>query len=531
MRSPHGHHRHVALPTETDAPSPKSPPRLEAVAALAHRRALENGEESVRYVKSPKRDAHAATNGLEVAATKKQPFSPRVDHECLKLKSLERIDVAAASAATAVSLHSLNSLAGEKRPLSTGTRPARTVGSPKRTEEAVVSVSLQDASRLAPFDHLVAGHKDSLFIIDDTTLAKPSTTIEERFYRCTVGTALEEFVPSFYGVREHCELMRKVNTPEAGEQSKERVTILIENVLGGLVGPCIADVKIGVRLYGDDASPEKIERMKVQAEITTSAETGLRICGMKLYSPSTASFESFGKEYGRSLTTDTLGSGFSFFFSRAKNPKKVVRCLQKKTLRLIEALKGVECRMFASSLLVAYEAEGRKRLRDTDNVGEGGGKRVKVVNDIGPTSLLAISERFSEAEVNESLATSETSSVGRELQVNVSSRDSLPSLSAPDSVVDDGNSSTSGRGRSDLVSFDTDASESAPASSLDSVGTDRASNLQVLNDDDSDTEERVVFKLIDFAHAHFEAGIGPDEGAIFGLSNLLKYLEEVLQGL
>jgi hypothetical protein len=42
------------------------------------------------------------------------------------------------------------------------------------------------------------------------------------------------------------------------------------------------DVKIGRRLYDDDATIEKRQKMEQQTLMTTSGSVGLRICGLKV---------------------------------------------------------------------------------------------------------------------------------------------------------------------------------------------------------------------------------------------------------
>lgn len=47
--------------------------------------------------------------------------------------------------------------------------------------------------------------------------------------------------------------------------------------------PCIMDVKIGRRLYDDDATPEKTERMMRKSANSTSGTLGFRISGMRVF--------------------------------------------------------------------------------------------------------------------------------------------------------------------------------------------------------------------------------------------------------
>lgn len=53
-------------------------------------------------------------------------------------------------------------------------------------------------------------------------------------------------------------------------------------MLHGFTRPCVLDLKLGTRLYDDDATPEKREKMQKNAKGTTSEELGIRISGMKV---------------------------------------------------------------------------------------------------------------------------------------------------------------------------------------------------------------------------------------------------------
>ncbi len=58
--------------------------------------------------------------------------------------------------------------------------------------------------------------------------------------------------------------------------------ILLENVTSQFQYPCIIDLKMGTRSYGDDFSEEKRKSHIAKAEATTSATLGMRICGMQV---------------------------------------------------------------------------------------------------------------------------------------------------------------------------------------------------------------------------------------------------------
>ncbi len=53
-------------------------------------------------------------------------------------------------------------------------------------------------------------------------------------------------------------------------------------MLDGLDEPCVLDIKLGQRLYDDDADEAKRQKMIKQTQETTSGSLGLRICGAKV---------------------------------------------------------------------------------------------------------------------------------------------------------------------------------------------------------------------------------------------------------
>lgn len=64
--------------------------------------------------------------------------------------------------------------------------------------------------------------------------------------------------------------------------------IVLEDLTFGLEIPCIMDLKIGRRLYDDDAPPDKISRMIKKSALSTSGSVGFRISGMRVLWPLTS---------------------------------------------------------------------------------------------------------------------------------------------------------------------------------------------------------------------------------------------------
>ena len=58
--------------------------------------------------------------------------------------------------------------------------------------------------------------------------------------------------------------------------------LLLENVTSKFHYPCVLDIKMGTRSYGEDFSEEKRKAHIAKAKATTSASLGMRICGMQV---------------------------------------------------------------------------------------------------------------------------------------------------------------------------------------------------------------------------------------------------------
>jgi len=85
-----------------------------------------------------------------------------------------------------------------------------------------------------------------------------------------------------------------------------RRCLLLEDVLSEFVRPCVLDLKVGVRTYRDDASPEKRRRAIEKAGQTTTASLGFRLCGMQVFDQGSSQFLCRNKYYGRRLTDLTV---------------------------------------------------------------------------------------------------------------------------------------------------------------------------------------------------------------------------------
>jgi len=252
--------------------------------------------------------------------------------------------------------------------------------------------------------------------------------------------------------------------PSNGERIQTDLAIVLGNVAHGYKKPNILDVKLGARLWADDAPTAKRVKLDKVAAETTSKPLGFRIAGMKTYhgTPNNGregvtpdGYKLYDKMYGRSFTIENVDEGFGDYLlldkeEKARGPiRKVIKRFIGDLRALQEVIEKEESRMYSASLLFVYEGE-QQCLRDA--------------------------------------FTLETDII-----------DGLPHKTPHANAI------TNGNGSEDIDG----------------------------NDDDEGLDEGIKFpaiqslKLIDFAHAEWTPGQGPDENLLHGIRNVIKVLNEL----
>lgn len=121
--------------------------------------------------------------------------------------------------------------------------------------------------------------------------------------------------------------------------------------------PCVMDLKIGIRAYGDDATDKKRQSQTEKSKNTTSFSTGLRICGCQGYSLVKGDYWQLHKYEGRKLTKETLPLAFyNFFHSQISLRKDVIKIVIDDLYKILDVVKREEFRLYSSSLLLVYDA-------------------------------------------------------------------------------------------------------------------------------------------------------------------------------
>lgn len=254
--------------------------------------------------------------------------------------------------------------------------------------------------------------------------------------------------------------------PSKDNKIKTDKAVVLENATYGFKNPNILDVKLGVRLWADDAPLQKKQRFDKISSETTHGSLGFRIAGMRVFRGSEDAldldeeeYKIYDKDYGRvTVTKDNVVDEFrKFVFSKAAGIDKelgraVCEAFARDLRRVEDIISRHESRMYSSSLLFIFEGDG-EALR----------------NAIEDNNALVDSE----AGIGQAARTTKR--------------------------VDSG------------IALDEDEDV----------------------DDDSDIESSLpqiyALKLIDFAHAAWTPGLGPDENSLTGVRSLARIFEEMAQ--
>ncbi|KAG9244381.1 putative inositol polyphosphate multikinase [Calycina marina] len=271
--------------------------------------------------------------------------------------------------------------------------------------------TLPTHAELVEYKHAVAGHNGTLCDVDGTLFIKPCVQAEVDFYQTSVTHHQDfyEFMPTFLGVLsldsklanasieeqtdallakhthgispvEHAPLpiaKRAVPEPVVPGHGPRKIpttqAVVLENAASGFVKPNILDVKLGIRLYADYATPEKKARLDKVTEETIHKTLGFRIAGMRVWQGEGANGEDidedgykvYDSKFGRySVTEDNVHDAFeSFIFSKAAGIDKELGMLVCQAFltdceRIKAVMEAQESRMFSASLLFVFEGDG-----------------------------------------------------------------------------------------------------------------------------------------------------------------------------
>jgi len=207
---------------------------------------------------------------------------------------------------------------------------------------------------LKPLKAQVGGHV-YMKLLNDSQVCKPLNQREEKFYQ-NIPKNLLDHVPQFLGT---VEIENNV-----GESSREGGVspsqyLVLENLTKGFNKPCILDLKMGTRMYGDFATEAKRKSQRKKSKRSTSLKLGIRFCGSQRFSSSQRSFETIDKYVGRNADETELKTLLQKFFTCRGGLRSEVICdVMKNVSQIRQTLIDLpEYRFYSSSLLIIYEGQ------------------------------------------------------------------------------------------------------------------------------------------------------------------------------
>jgi len=250
---------------------------------------------------------------------------------------------------------------------------------------------------LVDYKNAVAGHDGTLCDVSGELFIKPCTLAEISFYESSIASHCDfaEFMPTFMGTlsldqdqsrtieEQGVALIAQHTLPEVvpkkqkstGKKLPTKQAVVLENAAHGFKKPNILDIKLGRRLWADDASQEKKMRFSKITEETTHKDLGFRIAGMRVWQgPGTEGkddidedgYRIYDREYGMStINKDNVEDAFkSFIFVESAGiDEELSRLVSQAFLadvqRIQEVIEGEESRMFSASLLFVFEGDGK----------------------------------------------------------------------------------------------------------------------------------------------------------------------------
>lgn len=258
--------------------------------------------------------------------------------------------------------------------------------------------------------------------------------------------------------------------------------LVLENAAYGYKQPNIMDIKLGTRLWADDAPQEKKNRFDKIAAETTHKDLGFRIAGMRVFRGShdkaeldQEDYRIYDKDWGRFTVNaeNVVDSLRKFIFNEAakvdlEHGKAVAQAFKRDLEHVRDVLEQEESRMYSASLLFVFEGDG---------------EALKVAVE---ESNETVTQKEKEDETRANIRVDSGIDLGPDGEMVTGAVMNGQMVLAADVDEDD---------ESDLVNL-----------------------------------PRIYgLKLIDFAHAAWAPGEGPDENVLKGVRSLIEIFDELSQ--
>ncbi|KAJ5279352.1 hypothetical protein N7478_004724 [Penicillium angulare] len=314
------------------------------------------------------------------------------------------------------------------------------------------------------------------------------------------------------------QIEEKLWVPSGGKKLETGISIVLENVASGFRRPNVLDVKLGARLWADDAPPAKRTKLDAVSNETTSSTLGYRIAGMKVWTgqdgdmdagtktnPYAIKYEGvegakgeviekngymrYDKWYGRSFNERNVKQGFETFLAGAKagsidRSKMIAKRVVDELKNVQQVLELEESRMYSSSVLVVYEADPEAM-------------EVALVEE----------KRLSEQEPGDGDEEEDEDDEEVDFEFTEEVLD-LAGVQLPGGIPG-----------------------GLPQQAINITIDPQTAQMPELGDEEDEEETPKVhdLRIIDFAHANWTPGEGPDENMLMGIRSLIKVFQELAE--
>lgn len=253
--------------------------------------------------------------------------------------------------------------------------------------------------------------------------------------------------------------------PMKGKKLSTDTSIVLENVAAGFKKPNILDLKLGARLWDDDSAPAKRARLDKVAAETTSSSLGFRIAGMRVWQ---------GEGAGETSTDENA-------LFDAESRYKTFNKLYGRVFSAESVVEG-----FREYFLVPGAGHTKESARPII---------ARLLKDVkGAQAAL-------EAEESKM-------------------------YSASLLFVYEGDAQAAKEAKDAIEKAELEALQTATAAGEKGLNEEDDDEVE-LDDDEEEKPKLAVVKLIDFAHASWTPGEGPDENALRGIRSTVKILEDL----
>jgi inositol-polyphosphate multikinase len=269
--------------------------------------------------------------------------------------------------------------------------------------------------------------------------------------------------------------------------------LVLSNITSTLTRPNVLDLKLGSRLWDDSAPPAKRARLDAVAQNSTSSSLGFRVAGMRIWEGTSAGAENGVEKHSSDSSNgsrDTTNSSNTNGHPDTETKSHAQSHLDPQTnVRFYNKLYG-------RSLTSSNVSTAIRRFLHVPEAG--------ISLDTGATLAAAFLDEV------------------RELR-SVLEREEIRIVSGSILIAYEGDGGAFERRVRELQEH-TDEGNAVMDGETDGDGE---------MDDEDDEEPPVLYrvKLIDFAHARFTPGEGPDENVLLGVRNIERILGEVYEEL